>query len=492
MHVQSDHIIDVENFNLSIGNKSILNDINLSVCKGEIMGIIGPSGSGKSMLLKSFLALFENINNIKIEGSISFDNGRIPDIFSLDNRQIQDFRREKTALIMQQSSQVLNPSQKVVKLLSSTRNLNISAQRIDEVLQITKLNEVENILDRYPHELSGGQLQRLLIAKAIISDAEVLLVDEPTSNLDAHLKNSILDIFKNLNQNHNKTIVIVSHNIHLLSEYVDSLAVIYKGRIVEKGQTEKVLTRPDSEVTKKLLATNLIEKSNANNEDSKALLSLKGISFSYSSHSIFSTRRRNKIFNEYDIELFENEILGITGPSGSGKSTLARIMAGLSLPAKGDVTFDGQNVLELRKHELRAFRKHVQIIFQDPFSAMPPHYRAGNVLREVFRLYEQNPSEVELCDYLSEFGLEADVLSRRASELSGGQRQRLLIARSLIPGPRVLICDEILSSLDVPVQHQVLKLLHTLKSKRNMSIVFISHDQERVKEFCDRIIKISP
>ncbi len=473
--------------------KKILNNVFFDINKSETLAIVGPSGSGKTMVIRSILSLFEDIEQFRSSGSICFvENDKHYDLTSMDNTELLKFRKDKISFVPQQSTNVLNPSRKIGEELKMSAEL--THQKVDISVMTKILEDVgfENpkvILKRYPHELSGGQVQRVLIAAALMKNAALMLVDEPTSNLDVELKFEILNLLSKLKLKFGFTLLIVTHEIDIVNSYCDRLLRVKDGELIEETFDRKISSKTSEEMLASKDHT-FVER-DADQKNTNLILSAENLHISYPKEQWRMSSDKFEVIKDLDIELYKSEILGIVGPSGSGKSSLAKALCNLIEPTQGTIYYKGVNVLEMSKQEIAEFRKEVQIIFQDPLASLSPHLKVGFLLKEVFMLFGLKPKKEEIEEYIAKFGLEKDILDRKASGMSGGQRQRILIARALIGKPEVLICDEILSSLDSEMQDQIIEMLFNLKRVQDFSLIFISHDISIVDRICDRKILLA-
>ncbi|NNE15329.1 MAG: ABC transporter ATP-binding protein [Saprospiraceae bacterium] len=447
------------------------------------------------MTLKSILGLFENVSNANQSGSITYrdEDSKIELVnASIDNMKV--IRKNRIGLVFQQSSQVLNPSHKigvqVGERIKESNSKNSLKQKVLDCLIEVELDHPEIIYNKYPHELSGGQLQRVLIAIGIIAKPELLLIDEPTSALDAELKIKIMDLIKRLCSKYNVSVLLVSHNMHLISDYSHYIIVIDDGVIQEYGSTQQLLSNPQSDVTKLLLRKNTFKEAKQQEVGTSVIIETKNLSHSFKIQNGIISKKSMPVLKDLNVQLFEGEFLGVVGKSGSGKSTLGKIMAGLLQPTYGDVLFKGHSIFEMSNNEFDIYNKTVQIIFQDPLSSLTPHRNGKEVLEEAINIANAQAQFSDLQSYLSQFSLPEDILSKTPKQMSGGQRQRLAIARALIFNPQVLICDEILSSLDTPVQANIMSLIFEMKRLNELSVIFISHDIALIEQFSNRIIEI--
>lgn len=529
-------VLSLEKLKLSIGTgssgKEILSEITLSIQKGEILALVGESGSGKSMTVRAITRLDDSIPGYSVEGKIEYHGAYDLDILDADSESLSKFRNENVGIIFQQSKNVLNPSQKIGKQITEKLRIrnNISDSKVQtnilELLDLVELHPADRFSNSYPHQLSGGQLQRCLIALAMANNPEILLADEPVSALDEHLKTEILQLILKLKSTRNISVLLISHDLELIGQISDRIAIIQDGRIVETGSKEHILTKAETEYTRSLLAcrpsrevkTNRLatmddfiddpeltrekfyrenmtepeelEKRNKNLEAASELIELKSVSKSYSSAtSIFKKDKLDVLaVKNVSMSIKPGEILGLCGPSGSGKSTLARLISFMEFPERGEILFKGKDVQNWNENELASNQRKIQIIFQDPLSVMPPHITVRNFLNEVLTNSE-DPYKT-IAGILGKVGLDDSHLYKTPTMLSGGERQRVIIARSLLLEPELLICDEILSALDVSVQAQVINLLLQLNREEGLTILFISHDLNMVNFISDRVINL--
>jgi len=495
--------IQFNDFNLWLGlNGSwvhILKDITFTVPKGKILGIVGASGSGKSMILKSMLQLFEGIPQVKQEGGIfiSGENAGPVDILSTSSKTLRELRKNSFGLVFQLSSEVLNPSQNIFAQLSErlddeTHTKSQLYNKCVEYLTLVGINDPELTLQKYPHQLSGGQVQRVLIAIGIIHEPSILLVDEPTSALNSKLKKEVLDLIKKLNDSLNLSIILVSHNLKLTSEFSDYLVVVDKGSIVESGKCFDIISNPRHLKSQELLGHNItkIDRFERTSND-ESILQLLNIEHAFTTSNGFLRKKRQVILFDFNLDIKKAEIVGLVGESGSGKSTVGRIISGLLLPNKGQILFRGKNISKLTNSEYKEFRSKVQIIFQDPLSSLSPHRNGKQVIMEALDILNMKYDKHSVIEMFNAVALDPSILEKTPKQMSGGQRQRLLIARALLYQPELLICDEILSSLDTIVKKKIIIMLKQLSLMNKMAILFISHDLKVIEEVSDRIVLIN-
>ena len=474
----SNTILDIQSFNLSIQTNEesilILKDITFNISEGEFVGLFGPSGSGKSMLLKSIIKLHELIPNAKTNGSIVYQVNQ--DVCSLHDESLASIRKNEIAYVFQTGQNILNPSMTISQqLMESCSMEHTKADKLSSIkkqLEFLGFTNIEHIQSAYPHELSGGQIQRVLLAVAILREVKVLLIDEPTSALDSELKREIIEIIKKVNLELGVAVLLVSHNLELVEDYCDRVLFIKNGELVESDPFKWAEVKNEKRIV----------------DESQILFEVKDLSKSFKGASLFRNKSDHQVFNDFSTTIDKNDIIGIAGPSGSGKSTLAKILCALDLDYKGSVLFNGQELNRMTRSETLEFRKKVQIIFQDPLSSLSPHLTIKALFEEVLSQFDIKLDDWEA--YFEEFGLGLDILSKLPSQLSGGQRQRFYIAKTLLINPWVLICDEITSSLDIDVRAQILNLLFKIHQERGLTLIFVSHDEKLLDQFCYKTIRL--
>lgn len=502
-------------------------NISFVLNKGETLGIVGESGSGKSVTSLSIMRLISNPGKIS-SGSINF-NGR--DLIKASENEMRSIRGSKIAMIFQEPMTSLNPvmrcGQQVAEALILHKKLSKSEARLKtlELFREVKLPRPEQIFDSYPHQISGGQKQRVMIAMALSCNPEILIADEPTTALDVMVQKSILELLKQLQEKYNMSIIFITHDLGVIAEVADRVLVMYQGEVVEEAKVKDIFKNAKHPYTKGLIACRPQLKNNLsrlptiadfiNSDDGfspekfiksltkqtnesdltekKLLLEIKGLSTFFPIKSGFFNRAKSfvKAVDGVSLKVFESETLGLVGESGCGKTTLGRTILRLINPSAGQVLYKGVDVASLKPKQLRALRKEMQIIFQDPYSSLNPRKTIGNAIMEpmkVHRLYKNDQErELETRNLMEKVQLESSMFHRYPHELSGGQRQRVCIARALSLNPKFIICDESVSALDVSVQAQILNLLNDLKRELKFTYIFISHDLSVVKFMADRI-----
>jgi peptide/nickel transport system ATP-binding protein len=505
-------------FRTEMGVKQVLHDVSFDVYKGQTTAIVGESGSGKSVSSLSIMQLLK-------AGNVIFDGGKF---FLKENKilpsdkVLRALRGDKIAMIFQEPMTSLNPVMRVGEQVAETlrlhRELNTKQARTRtlELFKEVKLPRPEEMLDQYPHQLSGGQRQRVMIAMAIANEPELLIADEPTTALDVTVQKSILDLLKELQQRYNMSMIFITHDLGVVKEIADHIVVMQQGRVIEKGLANDILNQPKEVYTKGLMAcrpvpgkkiarlltiedfTNQnapqIEEIKSSSVFEKELICIEHITKRYTSYKGFFKKEKKEVLavNDVSFKIYEGEALGLVGESGCGKTTLSRILLGLIPTSEGSIIYKGNDLTKMSAIEWKKWRKELQIIFQDPYSALNPKHSIRQILTEPMLHHGIRTNEkdavIRAKELLEKVGMTSEALDKYPHEFSGGQRQRIVIARALSVEPRFIICDESVAALDVSVQAQVLNLLTDLKREFGLTYLFISHDLSVVYQMCDRIM----
>lgn len=490
------------NLNISIGKEydSILKNITFDVPKAQITAIIGHSGAGKSQIAASILGLNFWESNFHYSGEIIYDQ---MNLLTTDQNTMQKIRGQKIAIIFQEPMASFNPLKKCGPQVLETyliKNKIAKNNGINEVLfwfDKMNLSEPKRIYDSYPHQLSGGQLQRVMIAMAMINKPDIIIADEATSSLDASLKKEIILILKGINELFSTTIIFITHDIALIKDLASYMVILKDGQVIESGFTHEVVNQPKHEYSKDLLTIknkyaldSFSEKPASNTVDKIALQVLSLMkAYKIKFNSLFNSRKLVTALQDINLYLEEGETLGIVGESGSGKSTLALCILRLLEIDHGKIFWNTKDVTNLEGTNLRNERHYIQMIFQDTFQSLPPHMTIENILNEALKIGSvENRYDADVKSLLSDVGLSDINLHKKPSQFSGGQRQRICIARALALRPKILVFDEALSSLDVISQQQILNLIKNLKLKHRLTYLFISHNLPLVASISDKIM----
>ena len=520
-------LISIQNLSISFHSNEqlvkVVNDISFDVLENEILGIVGESGSGKSVTALSILKLLPK-NKTVLKGAINYKK---KNLLELDNFEIRKVRGKEIAIVFQEPMSALNPTMKCLDQLrecikDTTTNEESVEKRMATLIKKVKLDEVDNFNSKYPHQLSGGQKQRLMIAMAISSNPKVLIADEPTTALDVTVQKEIIELLLQIRNSEGLSIIFISHDLSLVSEIADKLIVMYKGEIVEQGKSAKIFKSPTKDYTKGLLYSrpnnkvklrklptvndyinNSVDLSTISDEEikisheniysKKPILKIKNLDKYYLENKIWLNKANSfKALDKINLELYQGETLGLVGESGCGKSTLVKTIVQIEKASSGSIYYNGADVTKLSDLALKKYRKDVQLIFQDPNSSLNPKKTIGSLIMEPMIVHGIDNAQASLheqcIELLENVGLEKNDFYKYPHELSGGQKQRVGIARAISLKPKILICDESVSALDVSVQAQVLNLLNELKLKLKLTYIFISHDLSIVRYMADKII----
>ncbi|MDS3862503.1 ABC transporter ATP-binding protein [Thermosynechococcaceae cyanobacterium BACA0444] len=540
-----------------------VNGINFSLRRGQTLGLVGESGSGKSVTCLALMQLLLPPGKITA-GQAWFhpQGGQSVNLLQLTPRELTTYRGQALGMVFQEPMSSLNPVfscgfqlQEVLRQhqkLSPAAAKRASIALLQEVqlipmdqelaaqfarespaqVQATIQAQKQTFLDRYPHQLSGGQIQRVMIAMALAANPEILIADEPTTALDVTIQAAILKLLKDLSQQRQMSMIFVTHDLGIVADLADEIAVMYQGEIVETGPTEEIFTCPQHPYTQGLLAcrprldirlatlptiadflspdpANSSPPCDRNNpatvisaasqlervqalQAQPPLLEVANLRVFFPLPALVGQPKRYfQAVNDVSFQLYPGETLGLVGESGCGKTTLARTLLGLVSPTTGQIMFRGQEVTHWQGPQRRELRQRMQIIFQDPYSALDPRLTIGASIAEPLYIHQKSSRssrQSRVADLLARVGLEPRMANRYPHEFSGGQRQRICIARALALQPELMICDESVSALDVSVQAQVLNLLKELQAEFNLTYIFISHDLSVVKFMSDRIM----
>jgi len=509
------------------GDFIAVDSVTLDLQAGEILGVVGESGAGKSTVGNAVIGLLQKPGRM-IQGQILLDDERIDD---LDGNLMRALRGKRIGMIFQDPLTSLNPLETVVEQLIETIDLHlkvgteVARQRAIDLLSQVGIPDAEIRCDQYPHQFSGGMRQRVVIALALCADPDVIIADEPTTALDVSVQAQILDLMRGLCRDRNVGMILITHDMGVIAEVTDRVAVMYRGRLVELGKTAQVLGQPKHDYTKSLISAvprsdkridrfplvtyiedvgempdidlndHWLGKAKSYDKIDGPLLSLTDLSMRFiTRHSIFPSKRTfltavDKV--SFDIE--HGEVFGVVGESGSGKSTIARMITGIYKPTGGKIEFAGQDLTAMKtSKEINPWRRQMQMVFQDPFSSLNARMRVADIVAEPINFHKQASSKEEcreiVNDLLEIVGLGKQAARKFPHEFSGGQRQRISIERALATRPRFLVCDEPTSALDVSIQAQVLNLLKDLQEELGLTMMFISHDLPVIRQMCDRVM----
>ncbi len=455
-------LLELENLTVTF-QKRVVDGISFCINSGEIVGIVGESGSGKSMTALSLMGLTPE------DAKVSWDK------FSFGTAEGKPISGKDIAMIFQEPMTSLNPVLTIGKQVAEMLQIHEHITRREakeqtlRMLERVGLEGNEEFFYKYPHELSGGMRQRVMIAMAMICKPRLLIADEPTTALDIEVQEQILELILNLNQEMETAVLFISHDIKLVHRFCRKVIVMNKGKIEETGFAEQIFYEPQAEYTKALLdALPSKEKKGRSTSECSDVLKVE---------RLFASYGKKKVLKNITFSLKKGEVLGIVGSSGCGKSTLAQVLTGLKVPDSGKIETLGSRV---------------GMVFQDPYSSLNPCKTVGFLLEEPLRIRKVPKVERKqrVWEMVVWIGLSANYLKRKVDELSGGQRQRVAIGCALMNYPEILILDEPVSALDVTIQDKICKLLNKCKEKYKLSYIFISHDPEIMEMMCDRILRL--
>jgi microcin C transport system ATP-binding protein len=490
-------LLQVEHLTVRFGASTVVNDVSFTIGAGEKFALVGESGSGKSITALSVLRL---VDAAQTAGAIRFEGD---DLVAKTDRQMQALRGSRIGMIFQEPMTALNPlfkiGNQIAEVLTLHEGLNKTQAhaRAIELLARTGIPEPDKRVDVYPHQLSGGQRQRAMIAMALACKPRLLICDEPTTALDVTIQAQILALLDELQSEMGMALLFITHDLNLVRRFTHRVGVMERGKLVEMGDTATVFGNPQHAYTRKLLASRPERVVQPVPADAPVLVQGDGVGVSFAFSEGWFGKRQFQAVKSATLQLRRGETLGIVGESGSGKTTLGMALLALQGLSSGSVTMGGERIDNADRKHLRAMRKRMQVVFQDPFASLSPRMTIGQIVGEGLALHhpelDKAAREQRVLDMLDEVGLSdrhgvAGVLQRYPHEFSGGQRQRIAIARAVVLRPEVLVLDEPTSALDVSVQQQVLRLLADLQKRYGMSYVFISHDLAVVRAMSHRVM----
>jgi len=545
-----DFLLSVRNLQVAFrGDESLVyavKNISFDLAQGRTLGIVGESGSGKSATALAIMGLLGESGKIT-NGEVLFrPSGEVPiDLVRVSPKKMLKYRGDRMAMVFQEPMTSLNPlftcGYQVIEAICLHRQVSrqeaetLTIQLFDEV----KLPNPQQLIERYPHELSGGQLQRVMIAMAISCNPQLIIADEPTTALDVTVQATILKLLKEIQRSRGMSMIFITHDLGILAEIADQAIVMNQGEVVEYGDTQAIFKTPQHPYTKGLIACRpqpdrqlrllptvsdfmeiqngqMVEKEpNASYleivppeeianrlselQKQEPILSVQNLRIEFPIRSILGLKKRYFVaVNNISFDIFRGETFGLVGESGCGKTTTGRAILGLINGVMGSVKFEGQEISHLKGESLRKLRCDLQVVFQDPYGSLNPRMSVGDAIaeplivhshQERFARYRKAEARRERAAYLLErVGLSKSAMRRYPHEFSGGQRQRICIARALVLNPKLIIADEPVSALDVSVQAQVLNLLKELQAEFGLTYIFISHDLGVVKFMSDRIM----
>lgn len=490
MSTTEEQLLSVTDLQIAYGAEPAVSGVSFTVGRGEVVAVVGESGSGKSTTAHAILGLLAGSGHVT-GGTVEFEGEQID---SYSDRAWQRIRGARIGLVPQDPTTSLNPVTRIGDQVAEVLRIHGLADRrkarLDavEVLERAGIDRPEIRARQYPHELSGGMRQRVLIGIALVANPALVIADEPTSALDVTVQRRILDHLDERIAESGAAVLLITHDLGVAADRADRILVMQGGRIVESGRTADILDNPRDEYTKKLLSSAPSLSSGPVvrpvRQDTSPLLTLTGIT------EHFNVGRGSSItaVNEVSLTVPRGQTVSLVGESGSGKSTTARIVVRLEQADAGTITFDGQDITKVKGSDLRELRRRIQLVYQNPYASLDPKLSVQDIVAEPLRAFKvggRSQQQSRAAELLDQVALPEQFLSRKPAELSGGQRQRVAIARALALKPDLLVLDEPVSALDVSVQAQILALLDELQRELGLTYLFISHDLAVVRQISD-------
>ena len=490
MSTTEEQLLSVTDLQIAYGAEPAVSGVSFTVGRGEVVAVVGESGSGKSTTAHAILGLLAGSGHVT-GGTVEFEGEQID---SYSDRAWQRIRGARIGLVPQDPTTSLNPVTRIGDQVAEVLRIHGLADRrkarLDavEVLERAGIDRPEIRARQYPHELSGGMRQRVLIGIALVANPALVIADEPTSALDVTVQRRILDHLDERIAESGAAVLLITHDLGVAADRADRILVMQGGRIVESGRTADILDNPRDEYTKKLLSSAPSLSSGPVDrpvrQDTSPLLTLTGITKRFNvGHGSSITA-----VNEVSLTVPRGQTVSLVGESGSGKSTTARIAVRLEQADAGTITFDGQDITKVKGSDLRELRRRIQLVYQNPYASLDPKLSVQDIVAEPLRAFKvggRSQQQTRAAELLDQVALPEQFLSRKPAELSGGQRQRVAIARALALKPDLLVLDEPVSALDVSVQAQILALLDELQRELGLTYLFISHDLAVVRQISD-------
>jgi len=491
-------LLEIDNLSLTIGDTQILKDMELSVAPGEVMGLVGESGSGKSMTALTVMRLLPHA--ARATGRLTFDG---IDILAATEDQMCALRGDDIGMVFQEPMTALNPVKTIGEQVAEgirwhTKATRAAAEeRARKMLDRVGLPQAKFPMSRYPHELSGGQRQRVVIAIACALKPKLLIADEPTTALDVVLQAQILDLLRDLVAESRMGLLLISHDLAVVTEMADRITILRRGEVMEAGDTARTLSEQLHPYTRQLAQASMHVPARARTHDasqSKPLLQVESVTRDYPGRrtSLFKRAASIRAVDNVSLSMQPGQSVALVGRSGCGKSTLARMILALDKPSSGTIRFRGEAVTGKSEAELKPARRDMQVVFQDPYGSFDPRQKVEKLVAEPLHVLDKKPTRAErremVAHALHEVGLDQRDMDKYPHEFSGGQRQRLSIARAIITRPKLVVADEPVSALDVSIRAQILDLFAELNQKLGIAYLFITHDLTVARAITDEVL----
>jgi peptide/nickel transport system ATP-binding protein len=494
----TDTILDIRGLTVDLpawaDRPQAVSDVSVALNRNEILCVVGESGSGKSVLARAIMGLLPthlraSAGSIRLEGE---------DLLHATPARMRDIRCSRISMIFQEPMTALNPVKTIGAQIDEVLELHTELprrtrmERIVAMLESVRLSDPQRLVGAYPHQISGGQRQRAMIAMALILEPPVVIADEPTTALDVTTQSGILALIRDIQVSRHMGVLFITHDFGVVAEIADRVAVMQQGRLVEFGDAQQVLNAPQHPYTRSLIAAvpGLVPRQRPLKDDAPLVLSVDALDKTYHTGRSFGRGSRAvRAVKSVSISIRHGETLGLVGESGSGKSTLARCIVRLTDAESGSVVVRDVDLMKLSRRQLRSHRRYIQMVFQDPYGSLDPRCSVGKLIAEGPIVHGVPEAEAFARAYslLELVGLDRRAAERYPHEFSGGQRQRIGIARALALEPAILVADEPVSALDVSVQAQVLRLLADIRDRLNLTMLFITHDLRVAAQVCDSI-----
>lgn len=489
-------VLDIENLTVSVAGKTLLDNVGFTIGRAETFALVGESGSGKSLTSLSIMRLLPEALSVE-DGDVKLYG---TSLFEIPEYEMQHIRGSRIAMIFQEPMSALNPVMTVGAQVEEVVRLHLKLSKTEAKSRVLSLFEEVAIPDPeiryrwYPHQLSGGQKQRVMIAMALACEPDLLIADEPTTALDVTIQAQVLQLLKRIQKERGFSILFITHDLSVVAQVAERIAVMQKGHIVETAEAEMFFKAPQHPYTRQLLKDALGSGERASTPPAHPLLEVRNVKVYFPvKKGIFQRNRADiKAVDGVSFRIEKGKTLALVGESGSGKSTIGQAILSLVPVKEGEILFEGTNLVTLSKTQLQPYRQKIQVIFQDPFAALDPRMRVGEIIAEGMESLGMGPKTKQarreaIMKLLQKVELDAEAIDRYPHEFSGGQRQRIGIARALAVEPELIICDEPTSALDVTVRAQVLELLKRIQEETGVAYLFITHDLSIVPAIADEV-----